>query len=171
MDGTILAFATELHRMEGVTVVEDETTINADFTDGDGNTIGFVDGSPATLTRFAYWMHPQWPHARVTKNVATVLPASTRQDSYQICPMPAGTFKTVWRAYLGTSLEALGVTSLGARSPAGRATRVQRSLSGTPAPATDPVAGTGVTDASGYVVVGVRNGTVAGSDIYLYFAP
>ncbi len=72
-----------------------------------------------------------------------------------------------WRAYLGTSLEAL-VTSSSARSGAGETVHARRSLTVVLHPTTDPVVGSGSTDASGFVAVPIRNGTVSGSDIYVY---
>jgi hypothetical protein len=160
LDGTFTALQTEMNRMEGLSCTRDETALDIAFSDGSGNTFGTQNGAVHAVDRYASFTHPLWPHLRVTKNTATALPASLMADIYQIVPMPAGVFKPIFRQWLGCSLEALAVDPTGARAGAGSTVKAHRALGTVTDPALDPIVGTGTTDASGFVTVPIRTGTV-----------
>lgn len=162
MDGTIQDAMTELARMEGVTTTYSGATIAADLTDGTeifGNLTG-----PANYD--ADWIHTQLS-ARVAPGATLNLDASIRFDGADLCPAAAGDILLPFRVTLGMMLEALCITAGGARAGAGFGMVARRSPTGTPDPS-DPVIGSGTTDASGFVSVPIPVGQASGADFYAY---
>lgn len=166
MDGTLEEVATEWNRMEGITTTYSGAAVAAALTDGT-NVIGTEDElTPVPLVYSARWYHTQMG-LRAPANVAQSLAASLYLDGgADLCAAPAGTFVLPFRHVLGMVLEAQAVDSVtGLRAGAGAPAYARRSLVGTPGPG-DPLLGTAVTDAGGFVSVAVRDGKVSGSDFY-----
>lgn len=167
MNSTIQAVATEWNRMEGITTTYSSAGPDADFTDG-VNTLGFVDSAPAALTYTARWLHTVMGE-RAAANVAKTLYASLLADLVTIPPAPAGTFILPFRLTIGALLEGLCVTGAGARAGQDFPMNARRSATGTP-DAADPVIGSGLTDASGFVSVPIPTGLVGSSAFYTYLS-
>ena len=167
MDGTLAATCVEWNRMEGVTCSYDGAAMEADLVDGDGNQIGFLDGAAVPAVPQATWLHDQLPALAVPANTLTRFPASPPVDTLALCPMPPGTFTAVVRGTLGMALEAVVATDAGKRAPAGRPVQAKRQVGGSPAD-TDPVLGSGTTDAAGYCEVSIRSGTYGGAEGTVY---
>lgn len=166
MNSTISALATELNRMEGVTAVYDGTGIDADLLDSDGNVCGIVNGAAAALTYMATWLNTVMG-GRVAPNATLTLYASLPIDRIQMCPVDAGVIVLPFRVVVGMMLEGLCVDGSNARAGADFPMNARRSATGTPA-GTDPVIGSGLTDASGFVSVPIPTGLASGSGWYAY---
>lgn len=165
MDGTLEDTANEWDRMEGIEITYNDVAIDADLTDG-VNVIGTVDGLIATpLVYSARWYHTLMAE-RAAKNTAKTLPTSIWMDGgADICTAPAGTFVLPFRHTLGMVLEAQCEEAVGgARAGANAPVYARRSLSGAPT-SSDTLMAQGVTDASGFASVAIRNGTVEGQEI------
>jgi hypothetical protein len=169
MDSTLDALSTELSRMEGVTVTLDTATMTNDLGDLYGNRLGIIGDVAAPVTADCTWLHPTVPHLRATAGTPLLLPASLPADSYQVPPMPEGTFKLHFRKNLGTICEALIQGSDGKRAPAG--TRIDLQITGgTPDPVTDPQIASAAADPSGYAFAAVQDGIYQGSSHFtVYF--
>lgn len=168
MNTTISALATEMSRMEGLTATYDGTGITADLTDADGNVCGFVDGVATPLTYAATWLHTVM-RERAAAGATKTLYASLPIDDLTLCPLPAAALVLPYRTTLGMMLEALCVDGSGDRAAADFPMVARRSATGTPDPA-DPVIGSGVTDASGFVQVPIPTGLVGASQFYTYLS-
>lgn len=165
MDGTLVETALEWDRMEGMDVNCDPTPIDADLTDGT-NVIGTVDELTATpLDYTARWYHTLMSE-RAAANVTKTLPASLYLDGgADLCAAPAGTFVLPFRHTLGMVLEAQCEEAVGgARAGTLAPVYARRSLTGAPTPS-DTLMAQGVTDASGFASIAIRNGTVEGQEI------
>lgn len=156
----------ELDRLEGVAASYSDTALLAALTDGDGNVAGIgSDGvTPTTITRRGDWFLPTLPADRIAPGT----PYDVRgQFVFDGVVIPAGCtpsqMRIFQRNHLGMVLEAVAVDSNYERHGAGETVRATAYTGGAPAPG-DLVLATETTDASGYVILGVRNGQIDGSE-------
>lgn len=163
LSGTLQATLEELHRIEGITSVYSAAAITAALTDGDGNVVGTdSSGAAAAVTRRADWFVPTLPADRVTPGAGYDVRAQVVVDGVVI---PAGVspadMRIFQRFHLGMILEAVAVDENYERHGAGETVRATAYTGGAPAPG-DLVLATETTDASGFVILGVRTGTIGG---------
>jgi hypothetical protein len=158
----------ELNRMEGVTATYDATALDAALTDSFGNAIGitgaYPTGTAAPVNRSSLWLTPNLPHVRLAAGTPVTLTARLVVDDVSVAAgRTAAQMRVYQRQRLGSVLEAQCITPAGARAAAG-ATMTAR-VTGNLAPSGgDAAFATGVTDASGFVTIPVRDGQLSGAE-------
>lgn len=162
----------ELNRMEGVTATYDATALDAALTDAYGNSIGitgqFPTGVAAPVNRSSLWLTPNLPHQGVTAGTPVTLTARLVTDDVSVASgRTAAQMRVYQRQRLGSVLEAQCITPAGARAAAG-ATMTARVTSNLAPSGGDAAFATGVTDASGFVTIPIRDGTFGGLEPILH---
>jgi hypothetical protein len=165
---TIQNVMDELNRLEGVTATYSATALDSDLTDSFGNSIGitgtYPTGTAAPVNRSSLWLKPVLPHARLTAGAAYTMLARLVVDDVSVpTGRGAANVRVFQRQHLGSVLEAQCVDSAGNRAAAGAT--VTARVTGNLAPsASDASLNTGMTDASGFVTIPVRNGLYSGAE-------
>ncbi len=156
----------ELNRMEGVTATYSATDLDSALTDSFGNAIG-IDASSevaSPVNRSSLWLTPNLPHVRVTAGTPVTLTARLVVDDVSVASgRTAAQMRVYQRQRLGSVLEAQCVDPAGARASAGQTVNVRVTTNLAPS-GSDAILTSGTTDASGFVTLPVRNGTLAGSE-------
>jgi hypothetical protein len=160
----------ELHRMEGITATYSDTALVAAL-GGSGTELGFdAFGNPSPVPRVSTWFLPTLPHARITAGTPYDVRAQFVVSGIVIpCGLTAAQMRIFQRNHLGQVLEGLATDADFNRHGAGVTVNARAYTGGAPGSG-DTLLGTGTTDASGYIAIGVRTGTVGGLNINSYFS-
>ncbi len=166
---TLAATFTELNRMEGLTASYSAAAIDTAFTDTFGNVLGLdASGAAAPVTRASTWFLPTLPHVRLTAGTPYDVRAQLVVSAVSVPGgVVAGNLRIFARNHLGMVLEAQATDDNFQRLGSGVTVNARAYTGGAPTPG-DTLLATAVTDASGFVTLPVRTGTIGGLQGSLY---
>lgn len=167
---TIAAALAELNRIEGITASYSDTAIDAALTDADGNELGFdAFSNPSPVPRSADFFLPTLPADRITAGVAYDVRAQFVVSGVVIpCGLQASQMRIFQRNHLGQTLEGLATDADYNRHGSGVNVYARGYTGGAPGSGDTLLDGPEATDASGYVVLYVRTGTIGGVPFNAY---